>query len=200
MSKKDKQSKFWSFVIFTIDLHSKDAEGLQRINNELRERCLKLKDIKYFIFQLEKCPTTGSLHFDGFLYFNKQKRFTTIVNYFKKNKDYELYFKHPSIELVKNIKAKMNYSQKIDTRMTDPIEYGVPPKISHGPASLVQQEFSKTTAELIKEGYDSAWFAYHRPELYLRYGNRLRDCIAERELYQKSNDFLTETKDNQEEE
>lgn len=193
-----KQVKNWSIVIFSTGSGNDKSisRTYEKMCGDFESVLQNLKNIKYYIFQLEKCPTTGSYHYDGFLHFSKPKRFQTVVNYFiKKTPGYSTFYKHPNVEIVRSLKAKMNYSSKEKSRVHGPFEWGTPPKTSGGGLEL-----SKTTAELIKDGKSSEWFAYHRPELYLRYGKRLRDCINERWLYQNRNQFLTETENDEEEE
>lgn len=44
-----------------------------------------------------------------------------------------------------------------------------------------------TCADLIKEGKSIDWIAWHRPELFLKYGTRIRDTIFYRNEYLKFN-------------
>jgi len=46
---------------------------------------IDVKDVKYYIYQLEKCPTTGNMHFQGYIELTKVMRFTALKKIFNDN-------------------------------------------------------------------------------------------------------------------
>lgn len=79
--------------------------------DDLNEKIKKIDDIRQYSFQQEKCPTTGRLHFQIYLGFEKPKRATQIKKWF----DEKIH-----IEISKSPKEAWEYCQKADTRIAGP--------------------------------------------------------------------------------
>lgn len=63
--KSKAQSRMWAFTIFDILGEGKHGD-------------FNLKDVSYFCWQLEKCPTTERLHYQGFVVCERTKRLSAM--------------------------------------------------------------------------------------------------------------------------
>lgn len=101
---KDSQSKFWMFTI----------------NNPISDIFKNLDGIEYMIYQLEKGNEENTLHYQGYLAFEKIKRFSQVKRLFKNllNVDIHLEQRKGSHEQAKK------YCSKEDTRIKGPFEIG----------------------------------------------------------------------------
>ncbi len=156
-----------------------------------------LPNVRYSIFQLE-WTTTGKIHVQLYIEFEESYRFTKVKKLFTFEG-----FSTPHVEFRNySREACKTYCSKVDSRVegTTPIEIG---KWRDSKKSKSHSQL-KVCAELIEKGFDELDIAFNRPELYLRFGNRIKDLIFQRKLYKnrqdKRNRLLAETKDNQEEE
>lgn len=70
--------------------------------------------VKWFVFQLEKAPTTGTLHFQGAIGFKNPKRMSEVKN--------TLQCQHAHLEVMKAKDA--SYCMKEDTRQEGPWTFG----------------------------------------------------------------------------
>lgn len=88
------------------------------------------KQMKYMIYQKEKCPTTEKLHYQGFVYFHNKKS------------------KNGAIKLVPNshiilcdgtVEQNIAYCSKEESRLGGPWEFGTKPKTSKEKMEPLQQ-------------------------------------------------------------
>ena len=98
-------------------------------------------EIEYSIYQKEKCPTTGRLHWQGFIRFNTRKRFNSVKN---------LLGQDVHIEYARSVKHCIEYCSKSDTRVEDPIEIGVRPVIKRK-LNMLEELKDKSCLQVIKE-------------------------------------------------
>lgn len=80
---------------------------------------LKAADPEYCIFQLEKAPTTGRLHYQTWIYFANARKKATVINKFKPA--------HVEAQRGDNEQC-IAYNSKEDTRVAGPWEWGRKPK------------------------------------------------------------------------
>lgn len=86
---------------------------------ELNFEYIKSIDNEFLSFQLEQCPETSKLHFQGFISFAKR----TTLNKAKK------LLPQAHWEIARNIEKAILYSQKEDSRMAGPWIFGIRPVI-----------------------------------------------------------------------
>ena len=190
-----KQVRHWMITLFPkMDIWANEEVLLKALEGMLKT----LPKMGYSIFQLESCPKTEKIHVQLYIEYSQSKRFKTVVKHFTFEG-----FSNPHVESRRKSRtACRDYCKNDSKRLegTNFIEIGnwrldSKTKKSNG---------FKTCAELVQQGYDEIWIAYNRPELFLRYGNRIKDLIHHRKLYEirenKRKRFLSETENNQEEE
>lgn len=83
-----------------------------------------LKDFKFFIYQKEKCPETGRIHYQGYCEFKEKKSFKCIKKIFGDDK----------IHIEPRMGSQMDaiaYCSKEETREDIPIKVGKPSQQGH---------------------------------------------------------------------
>lgn len=138
------QARRWSFT------YNNPPMPGQEYSEYLEER----KGVKWFVFQLEKAPTTGTLHFQGFIGFANPKR----MNEVKK----VLNCDHVHLEPMKA--KKVDYAMKEDTRQEGPWQYGTPTfagKRSDIAAFVDSIKAKATDVDLIDKHPDQ-WIKYQK--------------------------------------
>lgn len=116
----------------------------------------------YMVYQLEECPETKRLHNQGYIEFTKQLSFSMVKQLLP-----DIHF-----EARKGTQAQaIAYCTKEESRVEEPIVFGVPHSVPGNRAQLSEVQKSATRSRLIK--------AMHRDE-YL-------DSKAAREIYYEDN-------------
>jgi len=69
----------------------------------------------FTVFQLEKAPSTGQLHIQGFIHFKSSRKMSFVKN---------LIGNEPHCEVAHDVPASILYCQKSDTRIKGPWKYG----------------------------------------------------------------------------
>ncbi len=171
------------------------ADELSHILNDLVEKNI----LRYAVFQGEMSPTTNKEHIQMYMEFYQSQRISNLIKYLKSD-----YLSHPHCESRKGKRETCkSYCMKRESRIPDfgPHEFGAWRKPRKTVSSKIQ-----TCAQLIELGWSSAKIATERPDLYLRFGDRIDKCLTLRFNYylQQSNkqrqEFLAENKQNTEEE
>ncbi len=197
----NKQLRHWMFTLWLKDYKSNRlAEYVSNLT-----KIMESMKTTYSVYQFEEVE--GGIHIQGYIELGTSMRGSTL-----KKKLTDEAWKSPHIEArSKSRLACKEYCSKLDTRLegTEPVEYGTWRKET---ISKTKAEY-KSCADLIKQGYDSTYIAYHHPDLFLKYGNRIASTIHYREEYLNSgrcqeiqildkqgNEFFAEAKNNQEEE
>nr|WAE42748.1 MAG: replication associated protein [Cressdnaviricota sp.] len=75
--------------------------------------------VEYLVYQMEKSPSTGKLHMQGFIHVNKKTSFHWIINNLGNN---------CHVEAAHDIQGSIAYCQKAETREQGPWHFGVEPK------------------------------------------------------------------------
>lgn len=190
---KDKQYRHWLVTIFK----KKElwADELSHILEEL----VKNGILRYAVFQGEMSPTTKKEHIQMYMEFYRSQRMSNLIKYLKSE-----YLSHPHCESRKGKRETCKaYCTKRESRIPDfgPYEFGTWRKSRKTESSKIQ-----TCAQLMELGWTSAKIAWERPDLYLRYGDRIDKCLQLRFDYylrqsnQQRKEFLSENKKNTEEE
>lgn len=125
------------------------------ISGEEFSEYLKTQDcVKWYVFQLEKAPTTGTLHFQGAMGFSYPKRMKEVK--------IVLRCPHAHVEVMKA--KKPDYCMKEDTRQEGPWMYGTP--TSAGTRSdiveFVDAIKKKATNKQLLEEYPDQFVKYNR--------------------------------------
>lgn len=83
-----------------------------------------LEKIIYMVYQPEICPTTGRLHYQGYVEFKEKFSIKKVRKIFK---DPKLWLGHR----LGSQKQAIDYSTKLDTRAGDPVVFGKPKNQGH---------------------------------------------------------------------
>lgn len=196
-NEKDDISLQRRVFILTIWPKSADADsGL--LLKHLEDIILSRKEIKYSAGQLEYGCGGKGRHLQVYIETYKSIRGRTVLKWFKN----EL-LKPPHIENVINPEKSRNYCIKeicdkcgegapLCGRVedTEPVIFGVyKPKKQ---AAKKRNSEVKTCAQLITEGYGAEYIAFHYPQLFLKYGNKIVSTIQYRQSYKERQEFLSE--------
>lgn len=180
----NKGFRAWIFVIY----HT------YYVNNPtlLLDQCEKNKSaIRYCSFQVEKCPTTGKLHVQGFIALKTQQKFTRLHNIFPYGDAKSNFHCMPRYALSTDENAAA-YTHKVETRVSGPWEWG----------TLVGGQGNRTDLQWlhdsIKEGKTDLELLETSPDAYCRNikgidrmralymeqeGNKMRDNITCEVIY-----------------
>lgn len=99
-------------------------------------------EVEYAIYQREKCPSTGKLHWQGFVRFHSRKRFTTVKKIFGPG---------VHLEFARCVDKAIAYCCKEDTRVASPIEIGSKPQPRKRKVDVVEQLRLCTPLQVIEE-------------------------------------------------
>lgn len=190
------QFRHWLITLWP-NYKNSEEEGL--CADELHHICDDLVDrsiARYICWQGEETPSTGKEHIQLYIEFYKSVRINNVINYFDSE-----YFLHPHCESRKaKRQTARDYCRKKESRIFGPFEHGVWRKPKKEDAKL------QTCAQLIEIGFDAKDIAYHRPDLFLRYGDRIDKCLRLRYDYilrlqaqKKRDNLLAKTKNDEEE-
>lgn len=112
-------------------------------------------DVRYLVFQRERCPSTGKEHWQGYVEFTTVKKFTGAG----------LAISQTSVHFEKRAGTRdqaRTYCMKEDSRLWGPYEYGTWIK-GQGARSDV-----KSVADCVKEGWNDNEIANEFPREYMR--------------------------------
>lgn len=144
--------------------------------NELESKFIFNEDkMQYVVFQQEKCPSTGRLHYQGYIEFRTQIGITNV----KKLLNDE------TVHLEKRMgtqKQAIAYCTKDETKVNGPWEYGSPN--TQGKRTDLEQ-----ISEDIKNGEPIMNIVENNPSQYIRYHRGIEKL---HELYQPIRDFKPE--------
>lgn len=143
----DNQSRRWCFTL----------NNPEKTDEEFYEYLKGLEHIKYFIFQREKAPTTGTIHLQGFLIFVVGKRFNTIKNYL------------PTAHIEKcegSSVQNREYCSKTETRFDPPMQFGEFAE-ERGRTDI------KNIIELVQSGATNKTIRELYPNQYMRYFDKI---------------------------
>ncbi|HIB89189.1 TPA: hypothetical protein EYO57_18665 [Candidatus Poribacteria bacterium] len=145
----------------------------------LEERLLALPDLRFIEGQWEACPKTGRHHVHLYLEFKKSKRAAWLAKRLSfKDEDGGAW---PDVEAIRSSAGARDYFTKESGRLegTSPIKWGNP---STTPIKTKRAN-ADSAATLIEQGWSAEKIAYHRPDLYLRFGMNIERCLAHRDIY-----------------
>lgn len=143
----EKKSRRWCFTVwkdYCVDLYS--------ILHDLYEK----KSILYYVFQVEKCPETSRLHYQGYCELSKVQR----MSWLKKNIGDKHHYLIPNGDAMSNV----NYCTKESSRVEDPISEGEYKVTQSGKRNDIMSFVNS-----IKEGTSRLDLLELYPNQYLRY-------------------------------
>lgn len=134
---------------------------------------LKTSIVAYALFQLEKAPSTGQLHYQGYLRVKISKTLSRIINIFKPWK--------PHIEISKGSEEQnVTYCSKSETRVSGPWTVGT--SASPGPGSSIESAISTARAK----GVFAA--VQEHPDVFVRYASGIQYVLAKYEEADRPDD------------
>lgn len=150
-------SRSWTFTIFT---ECKDGETQP---HELLEKLEKDIRVKYSIYQLERSPTTGRLHLQGYLHVRSPCRLSGVKAILGDDTAH--------IEKAKGSpRDNWIYCSKEESRVDGPWSVGDLPK-GKGARSDLEPAYD----EFKKSGYDLALLAENHPLVFIKYSRGFKD-------------------------
>lgn len=116
--------------------------------------------IKWCVFQLERAPTTGTPHFQGFVGFNNPKRLTEVKKLFNCN----------SLHLETMVAKQATYAMKEDTRIEGPWKFGKLPSPGERTDILKMHDAIKRGDPLndIIDNHAAPFYKYSKAALWVR--------------------------------
>ncbi len=188
------QFRHWLVTIWPNKEKDKKKMWAEELAHILETK-VKNKVIRYAVFQGEESPTTKEEHIQMYVEFFKSQRLSNLIKIFSSDK-----FKHPHCESRKGKRETAKaYCMKRESRIFDfgPYEFGTWRKSRKTVDSKLE-----TCAQLMELGWTSDKIAWHRPDLYLRYGDRIDKCLELRFNYylkqsaKQREQLLAENKEN----
>lgn len=114
--------------------------------------------LRYFVYQKEKCPDTGRIHYQTFLQYKNALRLTTVRRRFPST----------DVRIADNPEGARNYCMKLDTRQEPPVEWGT--FVTQGKRSDLS-EF----ADLVRQGKRKRDLILTHPCVIARYRHFYQD-------------------------
>lgn len=115
---------------------------------------LESSPLRYIVFQMERCPETQRLHYQGFLFFDKKQRLSGCK---KLNPTAHWEVSRAHVQAIQ-------YCKKVETRVLGPFEYGVPPQEKQ----LTQDRWADVR-ELVKNRSSFMDILEQYPDIAFRY-------------------------------
>lgn len=147
------QYRDWVFTYFARDC----SDGFAKhFGTDLARNC------KYVVFQTEKCPTTGKLHFQGFIQFASPTRFTVV----QKLIPVAHWFRRKG-----TVDQAIAYCKKEETRVSGPFEFGTPPQQG-------KRNDLDDVVELVASGASFRDVVKAAPKVVLKYPRGVRTLLS----------------------
>lgn len=99
-------------------------------------------EVEYSIYQKEKCPSTGRVHWQGFVRFKSRKRFSTVKRLLGDN---------VHIEYARCVAKAIEYCSKEESRLESPIEIGEKPDVKRKLDVVSEIKSGKCPKKIIEE-------------------------------------------------
>lgn len=144
------RSKYWLLTIFKDEIVQNHQSFFDKIFEENEQR------IQYFIYQVEKAPTTNRNHIQGYIILTDRWRITQLKKLFQDNG------LHAEIRRGNHEEAR-NYCSKEETRIDGPYEYGQQPESRKRKLDEVKEALDKGATDLdIAHEYFGIWCRYYK--------------------------------------
>lgn len=131
-------------------------------------------DIRYIIYQKEQCPTTGNIHYQGFIQLSKQERISWLKNNISPTAHFE---KCRGTEL-----QNIEYCSKDNTRIEDPVILGQ--YLTQGARMDIGEVAEKIRTKRPRSEYEDT-------STYIMYKNRLEDYAQSKEKHRSKKPYVT---------
>jgi len=120
-------------------------------------------DCTYCVYQLEMCPDTGRLHFQGYFEFSGKKRYNWVQAHCEGMESAHLEVRRGTMEEARN------YAMKHDTRLDGPWEWGAPKPGQGSRSDLLQVK------RALDQGQPMSYIADNFFGTFLRYQRGLKE-------------------------
>ncbi len=161
------RSQFWLFTQF----YERTADG-SISDDPLHQGALQLllkslPGISFYVFQLEKCPETGRLHYQGYMEFDKKYRLSTL------RLRWVVVGPPPHFDLRRGTQDQaIEYCSKEETRMSGPWSFGEKSKSVQGQRTDLEGIY-----DLIKSGHGMVDIIDSAPASFIRYSSGIEKMI-----------------------
>lgn len=135
-------------------------------NHDFIQTIVDKYPLKYYIYQLEKCPSTEKLHFQGFLQFEKPVN-RPAFNKFCAKHNLDMH----NSEMYSTVKACKEYCAKSQTKIDGPWEKGEASAQGKKPST-------KLIADMVLAGATDSEIALQYPDAYMRLSRQIKDLRA----------------------
>lgn len=163
----------WRFTLFANEA---DTQLDDSVGEELAD-ALDLSGIyKAGVFQLERCPTSGRLHFQGHLICKRKQRFNQIKQSFR-NFSPEA-GRTVNIDKSHSPKSQIEYCQKEDTRVSGPWKFGDTSLVAVGKAHKGRRKDIEEVVEMARRGATEDEIFDAHPTVYFHHRNKILQVIA----------------------
>lgn len=120
-------------------------------------------DCKYCVYQLEMCPDTSRLHYQGYVEFSGKKRYNWIQNNCEGMAGAHFEVRRGTMEEARN------YAMKHETRLDGPWEWGAPKPGQGSRTDLIHLK------RALDEGKSITYISENFVGAFLRYGRGIRE-------------------------
>jgi len=107
-------NRYWVFTIFP-ELSQEQLEGGLILNSTVKNPLWQTEEMTYMVYQMEQCPSSGLIHWQGCVGFKKTKRWKQVMQLVWN----DLCFVEPS-----RSEACINYCKKKESAIDEAIELG----------------------------------------------------------------------------
>lgn len=168
-----KQYRFWKGTYFPKPLEFWNENNIKDIDvvSSLRPKFDDLKNLRYAIYQFEKCPSTGNYHFQIFIQLISSRGHMFLIKFLK-------CWWRPTAKK-QSFKIMKGYCSKIETRIFGPWEFGTPCEKERKRTDLTEfrnniastLKSSNTTNQALRKLFEI------EPTNMIKYGNAAREYI-----------------------
>lgn len=156
-----KQARRFCFTVNTPILDASTPEDPITVHEHLQNIVVDCPDFRYLVYSVEKAPTTGRLHVQGYLELRAPYRFSRVL---------DLLPPGCHVEAARgDAQSNRDYCSKSDTHVDGPYEFGKPAVLGQGKRSdlshaleAISKHPSLEAAVHSDEKVASAYVRYHR--------------------------------------
>ena len=158
-------SRNWLFTIFE---NEEETHWPSDPEANFYFQLFKPEEMTFMLFQMEKCPSTGKLHLQGYLQMKKKSRMNRVKSFLPRGTHLE--------NMRGTVQEAIAYCSKEETRIAGPWNYGTRPTTQGQRSDLLQ------VCEEIKRGATKRKIAEEFPEMVIKYSrgiDNLRYAVSE---------------------
>ena len=157
-------SRCWCWTVFAKQEEGVNPASLKdRVQHALE---CAIDKLSYCVFQIEKCPTSGRLHAQGYLHLKSPRRMSSIKHILQ---DKSAHVKKADGSDTQN----QTYCTKPASRIAEGWEHGTPMAKGQGNRSDLQM-----VSTAVRSGSSTPEIARTYPDIYIKYASGIDKCIA----------------------